>query len=430
MMLRRMLASLLVLLLLGSLSQAYQELWDTPQGRERIFNALVNIFRDNYWDADYRDWSLWANDFRETALSAESRTDFDRTLGRMVSDLRDDHSRWIGRSLEPGQLDPGAGLGLGIQHSFLPGVGIVVERVFPETPAAQVGLRRGDVIARVNNVDVRQLTGSYEVSTLLSEASSADDVRLDVRRKTQMLSLRLVPALIDFSRVRDLPHAYMLDDTTGYLHIPSFKSSGVAQRVHNLIAELQEQGSQSLILDLRDNPGGRLGELGLVLGAFIDGPWIEAVSRGSTVWRSSFELRGEQGLNQLIRADGTILASDGLTQAAMFQGPLAVIVSRFNSSAGELAALVLQDLGRATIIGEATSGNVEAVQGFDLPDGSLVYVAVANLQGVTGTSYVAGLRPDIEVGDTLQDLGRGFDASVAEALRSLKDLPFTPGKLF
>jgi C-terminal processing protease CtpA/Prc len=90
----------------------------------------------------------------------------------------------------------------------------------------------------------------------------------------------------------------------------------------------------------------------------------------------------------------------------------------------------LQDLGRAIIVGEPTFGNVEAVQAFDLPDGSLVYVAVANLQGISGTDYTRGIQPDIEVSGSLQDLARGFDAPLAEAIRALKALPFTPGKYF
>jgi len=92
--------------------------------------------------------------------------------------------------------------------------------------------------------------------------------------------------------------------------------------------------------------------------------------------------------------------------------------------------MVLREQGRATIIGETTGGNVEAVRGFDLPDGSVVMVAVANVEGTSGAPFDAGLIPDIEAIATLEELARGYDAPVAEALRTLRGLSFTPNKFF
>ena len=125
-----------------------------------------------------------------------------------------------------------------------------------------------------------------------------------------------------------------------------------------------------------------------------------------------------------------MFSDEVLEHPASFGGALVVLVDHTNSSAGEIAALVLQNLGRATIVGEATEGNVEAVRGFKLPDGSLVMVAVANMQSAAGETFDGGVVPDVEARETLEELARGFDAPVAEALRALKALPFTPGKFF
>jgi len=80
------------------LSQAFatQELWDTTAGRKRIFNALVNIFEENYWDHNYRDWDAWGKQFEDDALKAKTRASFDSVLRRMVAELNDEHSRWLG----------------------------------------------------------------------------------------------------------------------------------------------------------------------------------------------------------------------------------------------------------------------------------------------------------------------------------------------
>jgi carboxyl-terminal processing protease len=119
-----------------------------------------------------------------------------------------------------------------------------------------------------------------------------------------------------------------------------------------------------------------------------------------------------------------------LENPVQFEGPLAVIVSRKNSSAGEVSALVLQNFKRATIVGEKTHGNVEAIQDFSMPDGSVMMIAVANLEGIDGTDFTQGIMPDIEASESLQELARGFDAPLAEALKAVKALPFTPGKYF
>lgn len=428
----RRLALLLLVLLLG-LSQA-QDLLATAQGRQVVFEALVDVFRQHYWDADHLDWDAWANYFREDALSATSRSAFEGVARRMVYHLDDDHSNWVGlvRYVSEEQLPPRAEhLGLGFAHDHVAGSGIVLLQVYARTPAERAGLRRGDVIVRVNGRDVRELASRTSPSLVFQDAIATGEVRLGVRRRLSHFNVTVTPAPIAFEVVKDLPVGYLLDDETGYLFIPTFNAPHVAAEVHRLLAGLLEQGMRTLVLDLRGNLGGRLNELGLVLGAFIEGPWAEAVSRGSIAWRSSFRIDEQgRGLNILKNADGSSLAELKLGAPARFMGPLVVLVDEQNSSAGEIGPLVLQQLGRAKVVGEPTRGNVEVVRGFDLPDGSLVMVAVANVQGVNGTIFDGGVEPDVLASASLQELARGFDAPLAEALRLLREIPFTPGRYF
>ena len=438
----RLLLPLIALLLSGALAQrglqgdfytdAQGELWATQEGREVVFDALVDIFKDNYWDETFTDWDGWAEGYRDEALTAPTRAAFDAAAGRMVRALDDHHSSWVGlvdymddgpgEGLPQGEASPG----LGIVHDYLPGSGVVVRRVYPQTPAA-ARLHRGDVIQSVNAHDVRDAS-TYEVSAAFRAAVATGEVRLEVQRRREKLQITLVPAPVPWAEVQALPQAEMLDATTGYLYMPTFNTPRVAEEVHRLLTDLEAQGARSLVLDLRGNLGGRLSELGLVLGAFVEGPWAQAVSREGVVWRSSYRL--EDGAGHSFLEGREVLNDEVLEHPASFQGALVVLVDHTNSSAGEIAALVLQNLGRATIIGEATEGNVEAVRGFRLPDGSLVMVAVANMQSASGETFDGGVVPDVEARETLEELARGFDAPVAEALRALKALPFTPGKFF
>jgi len=430
---RRFLAILgIVLVSWGGVVFSQTQPWITRQGRAKVFNALVGVFEDHYWDPAYRDWQAWAARYRDSALDAGSRVTFDNIIRRMVGELGDDHSSWLGIVNHPvgDEAPPALTPQLGFRQGFLPGVGMVIERSYQGTPAGDAGLRRGDIIEQVNGEDVRRLGTPYQANEVMVRAVGAGgDVSLKLKRGLERFSVSLQPEAFARAEVEDRPQGEMLDATTGYLYLPSF-SEGVAGEFHRLLAELQARGAESLVLDLRGNLGGRLGELGLVLGAFIEGSWADAVSRGELVWRGRYDHEREFGVNVLEEPDGDVLSLDRVAAPTFFTGPLAVLVDRDNSSAGEIAPLVLQDFGRAAVIGEPTLGNVEAIQGFELPDGSLVMVAVANLQGVDGQDFSQGVTPDVLAVEDLAGLARGFDAPLAEALRYLKNLPFTPGKFF
>ena len=193
-----------------------------------MFNALVETFKDNYWNPTYTDWDVWAADYHDAAVGSSTRSGFESALRRMVGDLGDDHSRFVGAPLAPLDAARGPEVGLGFLHGFLPGTGLVVERVFPDTPAAAAGLRRGDVVLRVNGQDVRETAAS--AAERLRDAVAAGDVQLGLRRKTEFLTLTATPAPVPFQRVQDEPQGEMLDATTGYLYLPSFRSETTGKR--------------------------------------------------------------------------------------------------------------------------------------------------------------------------------------------------------
>lgn len=425
----------IVSLLSGSASLAQSsDLLSSASGRETVFQALVDIFKENYWDATYTDWDAWADKYREAAINASSRRSFDGIARRMVFELDDEHSSWIGRVVyvdDTSSLPQNSGRpGLGFQHNYLENVGVVLSRVYPQTPADTAGLKRGDVIIAINDQDVRDLGSQALAGRMFARAVDEGDVLLTVQRAQATLDITVEPAPIRFGEVQNLPQGEMLDNHTGYIYIPTFNASNIAEEVHRLTFELQQQGADALVLDLRDNLGGRLSEMGLVLGAFIDGTWGQATSRGDIAWYSQYAEVDGVGVTELVAPDGAAISRSSLESPVRFDGNLAVIVSNRNSSAGEIAPMVLRQQNRATIIGEATGGNVEAVRGFDLPDGSVVMVAVANVEGVSGMPFDGGLIPDIEATATLEELARGYDAPIAEALRSLRGLTFTPNKFF
>ncbi len=255
-------------ILLCTLMLAQSNLWDTPEGRERIFEATIQIFSDHYWKQDALDWETWGNQFRTEALEATLRADFDKVMQRMVSTLDDHHSAWLGK-LSRSSI-PVLERSLGTEHSYLPGTGLVIENVLLQSPAHAV-LHRGDVIVRINGHDLRD-SNSYDVAQLIGEALNQAEVSVDIRRKQQRLNMRLSPLELNLTELKNLPQSEMLGPTIGYIYLPTFTHKDTARQFHQHLKALQTQGATELILDLRDNPGGGLGELGLVMCAFLSGP--------------------------------------------------------------------------------------------------------------------------------------------------------------
>ena len=401
---------------------------------ERTFEATVALVREHYWDADHLAWDDWAAEHREAAVSAADRAAFDAVMRRLVRALGDDHSSWLGVSVGadgPGPTDMAPGPPrLGVQFAFAPGRGLVVERVYPSSPAAAAGLRRADVVVAVGGAPLGGFGSVFEADGALRSALEAGPATLTVERRRVRLEVEVVAEPVPFAAIVGAPYGHMLDERTGYLAVPSFNGQGVAAAAHAALARLADAGAVTLVLDLRGNLGGRLLEAGALLGAFLEGTWADAVARGAPAWTAQVTRDGDALVSRLVTDGGAVMAQSVVPAAAQWRGPVVVVVGSETVSAGELVALALQDRGRARVVGEPTAGNVEAVQGFTLPDGSRLLLAVADLRGPNGLAFATGVVPDVVSRAEPDDLARGLDAPVGEARRLLGALPFTPDRRF
>ncbi|HEX7001996.1 MAG TPA: S41 family peptidase, partial [Trueperaceae bacterium] len=371
--------------------------------REVVFEATVDLFIDYYWDPNRLDWEAWADRHRAAAAAARSRGQFDSVMRRMIEEVGDDHSRWLGLSrLDPaltpitppfepaepsGQLPdeaPGPWAqadetpSLGMLVRWVAGAGVVIDRVLPDTPADEAGLRRGDVITRVGETDLEEV-GAAGVGFVLTSSLEDRNVDLTVKRNgRETISLSLAPRYLVQAELRRTASAVMLEDGVGYVYVPSFTLSGTGERIHRLLAGLRSQGATSYVLDLRGNGGGSLAELGVMMGAFVDGEWASAEARGQVVWTAEFERAAGDGVGVAVlrEVNGRVLRAATIEQPIYVTEPLIVLVDEGTSSAAEVAASILQATGRARVVGVLTSGNVEVVRTYLLPDQSQVLVAV------------------------------------------------------
>ncbi len=163
----------------------------------------------------------------------------------------------------------------------------------------------------------------------------------------------------------------MLENKIGYIKVPVLVDT--AAKLRSAVQDLKQQGAEKFILDLRDNPGGRLVEMMQDGGVFTSGFLWRTVTR----WTLPIPYP----------AVGVIETD----------APLVVLINGNVNSAAEGLAGALQKKKRATIIGETSAGNVEAVLPFCLRDGSQAWIATGVLAPVGGPTWEGvGVVPDIQ----------------------------------
>jgi carboxyl-terminal processing protease len=166
----------------------------------------------------------------------------------------------------------------------------------------------------------------------------------------------------------------LLEANVGYIKLPDLATPGTADHLRRAVRSLQRQRAEALILDLRGNPGGRLVEMMQAAGVFTSGFLWRAVTR----W--------------------TLPLPYPALGAVETELPLVVLIDGDVHSAAEGLAGGLQAQGRATVIGERSAGNVEAVLPFCLRDGSQAWIATGVLAPLRGTTWEdRGVEPDVPV---------------------------------
>lgn len=296
----------------------------------------------------------------------------------MVDSLNDQFSSYVEPRAAARERQDSSGSFGGIgavltAHDRSTGKGVEILTVYQGSPAAGAGLQRGDVFLEVDDVDVRELTSS-DVADLVRGPEGTDVTLLMNRPGTEepltFVITRGVIQIVDVSST-------LLESNVGYVALSSFNNRLLNDQMVEQIDQLILQGATSLVLDLRDNPGGLLPQAVYVADEFLeDGPIVYQRSRGVT---------------QLY----------GSAQRGSYDLPLVVLVNSNSASASEIVAGALQESGRAIVIGEQTFGKGVGQTVISLSDGSqLQYVSFEWLTPNRNSLSERGVTPDIVVADT------------------------------
>jgi len=289
-----------------------------------------------------------------------------RAIGAMLSGL-DPYTEYFTEEEAKEFMEQSAGEYAGVGCTIMQrDSAVYVSEPFEDTPAQEVGLRAGDKIVMIDNDTVLGWK-SDEVSKRMRGLSNTS-LRMVVERPG-------VDSLIEVNIVRRIinrnPVAYYgtIADGVGYILLETF-SHQAFEEVRKAFLDLKENaGITSLVLDLRDNSGGLVGEAVEILSMFVP--------RGTKV----LESRGKvENSNHTYKTEREPLDT---------KIPLAVLVNGYTASASEVVAGALQDLDRAVIIGERSFGKGLIQQVFPLPFNRKVKVTVSYYYIPSGRSIQA-----------------------------------------
>lgn len=220
--------------------------------------------------------------------------------------------------------------GIGIQISSIGG-DVTVSSIFEGSPANRVGMRRGDVIARVGAEDAKGWTVEDVVKKVKGPKGTTVD--LTIRRPNYDTPIPMTVERDDV-RIPTVRTAFLLAPETGYIRLQDF-SETTNTELGRALTKLKSDGMQRLVVDLRDNPGGPLDQAIAVASRFL--------KRGQMV----------------VYTRGRIPNSDDdykVTDPGNIEVPLIVLVNRGSASASEIVSGSMQDHDRGLIIGETTFG--------------------------------------------------------------------------
>jgi len=295
-------------------------------------------------------------------------------ISGMVNSLGDTgHSRFLSpamvqqeRNLSRGLLE---GIGAEVQ---MKNNQLVIVAPMDESPAQRSGLQAGDIILKVNGEEVGGLPLEQAVGRILGPAGTTVHLTILNPGTGRTIDLSIVRARITLRNVRwrRLPGT-----TAAHVRIASF-SKGVGEDLWKALKSLQEEKLTGLILDLRNNPGGLLGEA------------VETASQFLGSGNVVLEKNAKGEVTPVgVRPGGLALAL-----------PMVVLINGGTASGAEIVAGALKDAHRATLVGEKTFGTGTVLSPFPLSDGSALLLAVEEWLTPAGqVIWHKGISPDISV---------------------------------
>ena len=262
--------------------------------------------------------------------------------------------------------------GLGIEVSMESGVVKVISPI-DDTPASKAGIKAGDFIVKINDIQVQGKTLSEAVDLMRGPVGSGIELTVRRRGEKKALIFNIVREIIEIQSVK----VDVLKDNIGYIRLTSFNENS-SNQINKKINELENNKKvNAYILDLRNNPGGLLSQAIKISDFFLDnGEIVSTKSRKNSENRKWFAKKGD------------------LTKGKT----LIVLINYGSASASEIVAGALKDHKRAILLGENSYGKGSVQSIIPLKNRGAIRLTVAKYYLPSGKSISeVGVSPDIEI---------------------------------
>jgi len=330
----------------GDTQKTYEEL--------RLFNEVFNLLRTEYYD--------------ESKVAPDKL--IQGAIDGMVGVLDDPHTSYLNKELfNELQTDTkgefgGLGIVIGIRDKW-----ITVIAPIDGTPASKVGIKSGDRIIEIEGKSTEGFSTMDAVKLLRGKVGTKVTITIKRDSVKEPLHFTIVRGLIKIETVKST----VINDHIGYLRISQF-SQPTPEALKAQAQSLLDKGVDSIIVDLRNNPGGLLSSVIEIADMFID-EGIIVSTRGRVASQ-----------NNIFRAHKDTLIPDL---------PLIVLVNEGSASASEIFAGAIKDDKRGILVGTKTfgKGSVQTVR--DLPGGAGIRITTALYYTPSGKSIdKVGIEPD------------------------------------
>ena len=269
---------------------------------------------------------------------------------------------------------------------------ITIIAPMPDSPAEKAGIRSGDVILGINGCSTADTTLLEAVSKIRGEKGTTVDLLILHANETAPVTITVRRGVIQIDSVS----FQLMPDNIGYIYISNFTESTKSEVETALKAFKESTASGSLVLDLRNNPGGLLNSVVDVTSLFIDDGLV------------LYEIDGSGA-----RKDWPVRRTGNKQDY-----PMVVLINQFSASASEVLCGALMDHQRATVIGTKSFGKGSVNILRSLSDGSGIYFTVAHWFTPNGTLIEgSGIKPDVLVDIPVDSTN---DIQMEKALEILK----------
>tara|TARA_B110000263_G_C15274396_1_gene495149 strand:+ start:51 stop:1184 length:1134 start_codon:yes stop_codon:yes gene_type:complete len=262
--------------------------------------------------------------------------------------------------------------GLGIEVGMEAGVIKIISPI-DNTPASKAGLKAGDYIVKINNIQVQGKSLTEAVDLMRGPVGSSIEITVRRRGIKKALIFNITRKIIEVQSVK----LKLIDNNTAYIRLTSFNDNSSEQIEEKIKGLSKNKNIKGFILDLRNNPGGLLSQAIKISDFFLEnGEIVSTKSRKISENRKWFAKKGD-----------------------LIQGKTLIVLINYGSaSASEIVAGALKDHKRAIIIGENSYGKGSVQSIIPLKNNGAIRLTIAKYYLPSGKSISeVGVTPDIEV---------------------------------